>query len=60
MYNRSWFNEIKVKLELFYEEKTNGIIVSARACWHENGERRYFLNLEKRNHVRKTHPKIGN
>jgi len=54
-YNRSRLNEIKEKLELFYEEKTNGIIVRARACWHEHGERRtkYFLNLEKRNHVKK-------
>ena len=31
-------------------EKTNGIIVRARARWHEHGERstKYFLNLEKR------------
>ena len=28
-YNRSRLNEIKGKLELFYEEKTNGIIVRA-------------------------------
>jgi len=35
-YNRSQFNEIKEKLELFYEEKTNGIIVRARARWHEH------------------------
>jgi len=54
-YNRSRFNEIKEKLELLYEEKTNGIIVRARARWHEHGERstKYFLNLEKRNHVKK-------
>ena len=32
-------NEVKEKLELFYEEKTNGIIVRARARWHEHGER---------------------
>jgi len=52
-YNRSRFNEIKEKLESFYEEKTNGIIVRARARWHVHGERstKYFLNLEKRNHV---------
>ena len=33
-----------------------GIIIRARARWHEHGERRsskYFLNLEKRNNVRK-------
>ena len=54
-YNRSWFNEIKEELELFYEEKPNGIMVRARARWHEHRERstKYFLNLEKRNHVKK-------
>ena len=53
--NKSRLNEVKEKLELFYEEKTNGIIVRARARWHEHGERstKYFLNLEKRNHVKK-------
>ena len=32
-----------------------GIIIRSRARWHEHGERnsKYFLNLEKRNHVRK-------
>ena len=40
-------------MELFYEVITNGIIVRARARWYEHGERstKYFLNLEKRNHV---------
>ena len=54
-YNRSRLNEIKEKLELFYEEKTSVIIEGARARWHEHGERstKYFLNLEKRNHVKK-------
>ena len=53
--SKSRLNEIKERLELFYEEKTNGIIVRARARWHEHGERstKYFLNLEKRNHVKK-------
>ena len=53
--NKSRLNEVKEKLELFYEEKTNGIVVRARARWHEHGERstKYFLNLEKRNHVKK-------
>ena len=46
---------MKSKRNLFYEEKTNGIIVRARARWHEHGERsaKYFLNLEKRNRVKK-------
>ena len=32
-----------------------GIIIRLRERWHEYGERisKYFLNLEKRNHVRK-------
>ena len=48
-------DEIKEKLELFYEEKVKGIVIRARARWHEYGERstKYFLNLEKRNHVKK-------
>ena len=39
----------------YYEEKVKGIIIRARARWHEYGERstKYFLNLEKRNHVKK-------
>ncbi|KAL9954593.1 hypothetical protein ACROYT_G042155 [Oculina patagonica] len=43
------------QLESFYEEKTKGIVVRARARWHEQGEKstKYFLNLEKRNHVKK-------
>ena len=53
--NISKLNETKEKLELLYEEKTKGVIVRARARWHEHGERstKYFLNLEKRNHVKK-------
>ena len=48
-------NSAKEKLELFYEEKVKGIIIRARARWHEHGERstKYFLNLEKRNHIKK-------
>ena len=53
--NQNRLNEAKETLELFYEEKTKGIIIRARARWHEHGERstKYFLNLEKRNHVKK-------
>ena len=42
------------KIESFYEEKTRGIIIRARARWHEYGEKssKHFLNLEKRNHVK--------
>ena len=53
--NRLRLDEIKEKLELLYEEKVKGIVIRARARWHEYGERstKYFLNLEKRNHVKK-------
>ena len=53
--NQNLLNEAKEILEHFYEEKTRGIIIRARARWHEHGERisKYFLNLEKRNNVRK-------
>ena len=42
-------------MESFYEEKTKGVIIRVRARWHEHGEKstKYFLNLEKRKHVKK-------
>jgi len=45
----------KQDLEELYEDKVEGIILRARARWHEHGEKnsKYFLNLEKRNHVKK-------
>ena len=45
----------KRDLELLYEDKVEGIILRARARWHEHGEKnsKYFLNLEKRNHIKK-------
>ena len=48
------------KLETFYKEKIKGIIIRACARWHEYGEKtmKYFLNLEKRNHVKKHIPKL--
>jgi len=53
--NRNGFNLAKEKMELFYEGKLQGIIIRARARWCEHGEKstKYFLNLEKRNHVKK-------
>ena len=41
--------------ELFCEEKVNGVIIRARVRWHEHGEKstKDFLNLERRNHVKK-------
>ena len=37
------------------KEKVEGIIVRSRARWHEHGEKnsKYFLNLEKRNSIKK-------
>ena len=54
-WNGNNLNAAKDKLESFYDEKVNGIIIRARARWHEHGEKstKYFLNLEKRNHVKK-------
>jgi len=45
---------VKETLELFYEEKVKGIIIRARTCWHKHGEKstKYFLNLEKINHIK--------
>ena len=53
--NATILNAAKDTLELFYEEKVKGIIIRARARWHEHGEKstKYFLNLEKRNHIKK-------
>ena len=53
--NRDILNSAKEELELFYEEKVKGIIIRARARWLEHGEKstKYFLNLEKRNHIKK-------
>ena len=48
-------DDIIEKLELLCEEKVKGIVIRARARWHEYDEKsvKYFLNLEKRNHVKK-------
>ena len=45
--NATRFNAAQEQLEMFYEEKTKGIIIRARARWHEHGEKRteFFLNL---------------
>ena len=54
-HNKTYYNVFQEKLESFYEEKTKGVIIRARARWHEHGEKstKYFLNLGKRNHVKK-------
>ena len=59
--NANQLTAAKEKLELFYEQKTKGIIIRAQARWHEHGERsnKYFLNLEKRNYVKKHMRKLN-
>ena len=54
-------NSVKDTMELFYEEKVKGIIIRARARWHEQGEKstKYFLNLDKRNHIKKHMRKLN-
>ena len=53
--NATYYNDAREKLENFLEVKIRGVIVRARARWHEHGEKsnKYFLNLEKRNHIKK-------
>ena len=52
--NLATLNSWKERTEKFYEKKVEGIIVRSRARWHGHGERnsKFFLNLEKRNHIR--------
>ena len=52
--NRPLENAI-ADLDFYEEKKVEGIIARSRARWHEHGEKstKYFLSLEKRNHIRK-------
>ena len=45
--NATRFNAAQENLETFYEEKTKGTIICARACWHEHEEKstKYFLRV---------------
>ena len=58
--NSNILSAAKESLEAFYDEKLNGVIIRARARWHEHGEKssKYFLNLEKRNHIKKRMRKL--
>ena len=46
----------KLRLQAIMRQKTKGAILRSKARWHELGERnsRYFFNLERRNHSKKT------
>ena len=50
----------KLRLQTIMRQKTKGAILRSKARWHEQGERntRYFFNLEKRNHSKKTVTKL--
>lgn len=52
--NQNLLNDAKEVLRCFHDEKAKGIIIYARVCWHEHGERstKYFLNLQNRNNVK--------
>ena len=61
--NKQLLNELfatKLRLQIIMRQKTKGAIIRSKARWQEKGERntRYFLNLEKRNHLRKTVTKL--
>ena len=49
-----------LRLRALMRQKTKGAILRSRARWQEQGEHntKYFLNLEKRNHCRKSITKL--
>ena len=51
----TYYNDAWEKLENFLEVKIKAVIVRTHARWHEHGKKsnKYFLNLEKRNHIKK-------
>ena len=51
---------LKAKLEKLLNKKIKGTILRSKARWYENGEKNssYFLNLEKRNFLRKKDFKV--
>ena len=62
--NKQLLNELyatKLRLQTLMRQRTKGAIIRSKARWQEKGERntRYFLNLEKRNHLRKTVAKLN-
>ena len=57
---RKEYDDAKLQLEQYYDEITRGIIVRSRVQWVEDGEKRtkYFLNMEKRNQIKKSVKKL--
>lgn len=53
--NKEVRDKFKCELESYFKTKVDGLVIRSRARWHEHGEKnsKYFLNLEKRNHVKK-------
>ena len=58
--NMNDYLEAKSRLEELMDEKTKGTILRAKIRWYESGEKstKYFFNLEKRNHHKKTINKL--
>ena len=46
---------LSIELENLRNDKLKGVLMRARACWLQHGEKpsKYFLNLEKRNYTNK-------
>ena len=59
--NATRLNAAPEKLETFYEEKTKGIIIRARARWHEHGEKstKYFFKNRQKKSYKKTYTKTS-
>ena len=57
---RKEYDDAKLQLEQYYDEITRGIIVRSRVQWVEDGEKstKYFLNMEKRNQIKKSVKKL--
>ena len=47
-HNITYYNVVKGWLESFYEEKTKGVIIRARAKWHEREKHKIFFKLKKK------------
>ena len=54
------YEATKLEIELFNNEKANGVLLRSKVNWAELGERntKYFLNLEKRNYKNKCITKL--